>query len=179
VLFKRRKFDLRVWVLISFDFKCYLFRECYVRTSSDDYDLGQENLDKIYVHLTNNAIQKFSENYGKFEDGNQISLTELSDHLAESGQSNGLSGVEVKEKITKQNRDLIIHSLKAIKGKLKIRKFTFELVGYDFIIDEDLGVYMIEVNTNPCIEESSSLLKVLIPRMLDDMFKLTLDTVFS
>jgi hypothetical protein len=49
-----------------------------VRTSSDDYDLGQDNLDKIYVHLTNNAVQKFSENYGKFEDGNQISLQELS-----------------------------------------------------------------------------------------------------
>jgi len=31
-------------------------RECYVRTSSDDFDLGDENLDKIYVHLTNNAI---------------------------------------------------------------------------------------------------------------------------
>jgi hypothetical protein len=49
-----------------------------VRTSCEDYDLGQDNLDKIYVHLTNNAIQKFSDNYGKFEDGNQISLQELS-----------------------------------------------------------------------------------------------------
>jgi Tubulin-tyrosine ligase family len=56
--------------ILGFNF----FRECYVRTSSDDYDLGQDNLDKIYVHLTNNAVQKFSENYGKFEDGNQISL---------------------------------------------------------------------------------------------------------
>ncbi len=33
-----------------------LFRECYVRTSCEDYDLESENLDKIYVHLTNNAI---------------------------------------------------------------------------------------------------------------------------
>lgn len=82
MLFKKRKFDIRVWVLLSFDFRCYLFRECYVRTSCEDYDLGQDNLDKIYVHLTNNAIQKFSDNYGKFEDGNQISLQELSDNLA-------------------------------------------------------------------------------------------------
>ena len=52
-----------------------------MRTSSDDYDLGQDNLDKIYVHLTNNAVQKFSENYGKFEDGNQISLQELSVYI--------------------------------------------------------------------------------------------------
>ena len=46
------------------------FRECYVRTSCEDFDLEQDNLDKVYVHLTNNAIQKTSDNYGKFEDGN-------------------------------------------------------------------------------------------------------------
>jgi tubulin monoglycylase TTLL3/8 len=66
-----------------------------------------------------------------------------------------------------------------VKGKLKFRKHTFELIGYDFIIDEDLQSYLIEVNTNPCIEESSNLLKVLVPRMLDDMFRLTVDTVFN
>lgn len=90
-----------------------------------------------------------------------------------------MTGGQVKDHLNKAMKELIIHSLKAVKGKLKHRKFTFELVGYDFIVDEDLQSYMIEVNTNPCIEESSNLLKVLIPRMLDDMFRLTLDTVFN
>lgn len=31
------------------------------------------------------------------------------------------------------------------------------------------------MNTNPCLEESSNLLKCYIPWMLDDMFKLTID----
>jgi len=53
-----------------------------------------------------------------------------------------------------------------------------EIFGYDFILDEDLNPWLIEVNTNPCLEESSTLLKVLIPRMLDDALKLTLDVVF-
>jgi hypothetical protein len=52
-------------------------------------------------------------------------------------------------------------------------------MGYDFIIDENLQSYIIEVNTNPCIEESSSLLKMLLPRMLDDLFRLTVDQVFN
>ncbi|MFO0118192.1 MAG: hypothetical protein ACK521_11470 [bacterium] len=52
------------------------------------------------------------------------------------------------------------------------------MFGYDFIFDEDFNVYLIEVNTNPCIEESSNLLKTLLPRMLEDMFKLTVDVVF-
>ncbi len=59
-----------------------------------------------------------------------------------------------------------------------MRKHCFELMGYDFIIDENLQSYIIEVNTNPCIEESSQLLKNFLPRMLDDLFKITVDTVF-
>jgi D-alanine-D-alanine ligase-like ATP-grasp enzyme len=39
-------------------------------------------------------------------------------------------------------------------------------MGYDFILDQDLNVWLIEVNTNPCIEESSPLLAMLLPRML-------------
>lgn len=35
------------------------------------------------------------------------------------------------------------------------RKFCFEIYGYDFMIDEKLKPWLIEVNTNPCIEETS------------------------
>lgn len=35
---------------------------------------------------------------------------------------------------------------------------NFELLGYDFMIDEELKVYLIEVNTNPCLEQPCNLL---------------------
>ena len=47
------------------------------------------------------------------------------------------------------------------------------------MLDADLNCWLIEVNTNPCLEESSKLLEMLIPRMVDDMFKLTIDKVFN
>ena len=53
-----------------------------------------------------------------------------------------------------------------------------EIFGYDFMIDSNLRPWLIEVNTNPCLEESNALLRQLIPRMLDDAFKLTLDVMF-
>ena len=59
------------------------------------------------------------------------------------------------------------------------RKSCFELFGFDFIIDEDFNLWLIEVNTNPCIEESSTILKVYLPRMIDDMLKLTVDQFFT
>lgn len=46
------------------------------------------------------------------------------------------------------------------------------------MIDEDLTPWLIEVNTNPCLEETSALLRSLLPRMIDDAFKLTLDVCF-
>lgn len=58
------------------------------------------------------------------------------------------------------------------------RKHCFELFGFDFFIDNDYNVFLIEVNTNPCLEESSRLLKKLLPRMLDDLFKITIDQIF-
>ena len=58
------------------------------------------------------------------------------------------------------------------------RKHCFELFGYDFILDIDFNVWLIEVNTNPCIEESSELLKILLPRMIEDMLKITVDPIF-
>lgn len=82
LLFRKRKFDIRIWALISHDGKLYMFREAYVRTSSEEYDLAGEKLDQIYVHLTNNAVQKYSKNYGMFEEGNIVSVKTLSQELA-------------------------------------------------------------------------------------------------
>jgi tubulin---tyrosine ligase len=56
VLFRQRKFDIRVWALISHDCSVYIFKEGYVRTSSEPYNLDDSNLDQIYIHLTNNAV---------------------------------------------------------------------------------------------------------------------------
>jgi hypothetical protein len=58
---------------------------------------------------------------------------------------------------------LPIIELSLISARLKLnkhnRKFCFEILGYDFMIDKDLKPWLIEVNTNPCLEESSALLK--------------------
>ena len=66
LLIFERKFDIRVWVLITHEHKCYLFKEGYIRTSSYKYNCEQAADDEnMAVHLTNNAIQKYDSNYGK------------------------------------------------------------------------------------------------------------------
>lgn len=78
-LIRQRKFDIRVWVLVTPELSCYFFKEGYIRTSCENYtpdDLGNQ-----FIHLTNNAIQKFSEKYGEFEDGNQLSFDDFQSYL--------------------------------------------------------------------------------------------------
>lgn len=52
--------------------KGYFYEDGYIRTSCKEYDIN--NLDNKYIHLTNDAVQKNSEDYGKYENGNKMSL---------------------------------------------------------------------------------------------------------
>lgn len=65
-------------------------------------------------------------------------------------------------------KHLVALSFSSSRKKLfnKDRRNTFEIFGYDFLVQNNGKVFLIEANTNPCIEESNSLLARLIPRML-------------
>ena len=79
-------------------------------------------------------------------------------------------------------------TMQSVRKKLNAnsRNYSFELFGYDFLVDETFKAWLIEINTNPCLEESSKLLKMLLPRMIgnfliiiiDDALKLTVDQIF-
>jgi hypothetical protein len=75
-------------------------------------------------------------------------------------------------------KNQICLTLESVKSQLQTGKDFFELYGYDFIISEDFRAWLIEVNTNPSLEESCQYLKQLIPRMLNDALRLTVDQTF-
>jgi hypothetical protein len=52
------------------------------------------------------------------------------------------------------------------------------LFGYDFLIDEDFRVWLIEVNTNPYFGIANSYIADLLPKMIDDMTKLVVDPIY-
>ena len=58
------------------------------------------------------------------------------------------------------------------------RQYSFEIFGYDFMIDEDMKPWLIEVNTNPCLELSSPYLARIIPAMIENTIKIAIDPIF-
>ena len=129
------------------------------------------------MHLTNNAVQQFDKNYGKLEEGNQLSFKQGSQIIKEqTGQD-----IDFYTLLNEDILNIILMTMKCVdQGRLnpQNKKYQFEIFGYDFMIDESIKPWLIEVNTNPCIEETSQLLKMLLPRMIDDAFKLTLDYLY-
>lgn len=78
-------------------------------------------------------------------------------------------------------KEITYMAFSSVKKKINFyqRKNCFELFGLDYFISYDQKVWLIEVNENPCIECSSTLLSKLIPRMLNDAFKLTVDQIMD
>jgi hypothetical protein len=77
-LIKKRKFDIRCYGLFSTVNgiqKGYFYNDGYIRTSCKEYNTN--NLNNKFIHLTNDAIQKRSDDYGKFENGNKLSFKEF------------------------------------------------------------------------------------------------------
>ena len=60
----------------------------------------------------------------------------------------------------------------------KRQQHSFELFGFDFLIDNKFKPWIIECNTNPCLEINCSLLARLIPNMLNNVINLTADIIF-
>jgi hypothetical protein len=81
LLYYGRKFDVRMWVLVTPQFDVFYYRKAYMRTSS--YEYNSLKLQQV-VQLTNNCFQKKTEQYQKFEDGNTLPLSKLQEFLDES-----------------------------------------------------------------------------------------------
>lgn len=176
-LYNRRKFDIRHYILVSSIngiIKGYWYEEGYIRTTSYEYRL--EELSSS-IHLTNDAVQKHCKDYGKFEKGNKVSYREFQDHLdAKYGKGaydfEGLVGTQMKSIATEAIRAAYNH----IDPRRRLN--NFEILGLDLMVDSDFRPWLIEVNTNPCLELCCPLLARLIPAMVDNALRLCLDPVY-
>jgi len=78
--------------------------------------------------------------------------------------------------MNKLSTDLFRATFDKLDPKKRIN--TFEVFGLDFMIDDEFKIYLIEVNTNPCLELSAPLLARIIPNMLENAHKVVLDPLF-
>jgi len=181
LLIHGRKFDIRVLVLVvpsppTKTFKAYFWKHSYVRTTSKQYTLS--DISDREVHLTNDAIQKHGNSYGKYEAGNKMTLPQFEEYLSECDHCREESVVE--HKMIPRMKELIAESLHAVKDTINPngQEYCFEQFGYDFMVSDQNEVCLLEVNSNPCLEFSAPHLEQNLPSMIEEVFQKALDPVF-
>lgn len=155
-----RKFDIRQWVVVQ-DFsppKIWFYEECYLRFTNEEYSL--DNIYNRFVHLTNESLQKHSKKHNR--DKAMWTMSEFASHI----------GAENWRRIQEQLKDIVVWSIKACEGHVIGKRGSFELFGYDFMVDEQLRPWLIEVNMSPSMEYSTPVTKQLVKMVLQDTARL-------
>ena len=168
----KRKFDIRQWVLVTHlnPLTLWMWEEPYLRFSAEDYDI--DNFSNIYSHLTNNSIAKYSEKY-KSESLIKEDMWEL-DYFKKYLKEN-YNRENIWDEIYEKMKNAIICSFDSGKHEIVYRENCFELYGYDFMIDNELNVFLIEINSSPAMDYSTSITQKLVQEMSENLIQIVID----
>ncbi|XP_032508415.1 tubulin--tyrosine ligase isoform X3 [Phocoena sinus] len=137
--------QIRSWVLVDHQYNIYLYREGVLRTASEPYHV--DNFQDKTCHLTNHCIQKeYSKNYGKYEEGNEMFFEEFNRYLTSA------LNITLESSILLQIKHIIRSCLMSVEPAISTRHLpyqSFQLFGFDFMVDEEMKVWLIEVNGAP------------------------------
>ena len=164
----KRKFDMRVWVLLTHDYKVFVHKDGVLRTSCCDFNL--DDLKNKFVHMTNHSIQEEHEKFGSFEENNELFFAEFATKL-------GSEGVNFHDEIVPQIHRIVRRTFIAAKPILEsIEEIddynSFMFFGFDMIIDTDYKVWLQEINATPAIA------KRLLRSISDDIIEVAIDPLF-
>ena len=173
LLYKKRKFDIRCFVLVDGNLNVFFCREGHLKGSSELYDINTTNK---FIHITNHSLQKKSAKFEQFEFGNEMSYSDFKKFMEEENIP-----LDKFNSMIEDMKMLVKISFKSVGKKLlKVTPvFCFEIFGYDFILDNDFRPWILEINNNPGLGISSPVIQKLVPRMFDDALRLTLDKIFE
>jgi hypothetical protein len=200
LMIAKRKFDLRQWVVVTSwnPLTIYFYNECYTRFSVDEYTTDINDLDNLYIHLVNNSIGKNSENFNKTiiaENNNEIegymwSFSQFQQYLKwknkqekSSSSSSSSSSVNKEEeeedvllhKIRPRMKEIAIYSLMCASEAIEHRKNSWELYGFDFMIDSNYNTWLIEINSSPACDYSTKVTERYVQKALVELLSVVLD----
>uniref|UniRef100_A0A3B3WFE8 Tubulin tyrosine ligase-like family, member 1 n=1 Tax=Poecilia mexicana TaxID=48701 RepID=A0A3B3WFE8_9TELE len=108
-----KKFDLRLYVLVTTyrPLKCYMYKLGFCRFCTVKYTPSTSELDNMFVHLTNVAIQKHGDDYNHVH-GGKWTVSNLRLYLEST------RGKEVTNRLFDQIHWIVVQSLKAVAVSL-------------------------------------------------------------
>ncbi|KAE9542612.1 hypothetical protein AGLY_002523 [Aphis glycines] len=165
------KIDLRQWFLVTNmnPVVVWMYKEGYVRFCAKSFSM--KNMHES-IHLSNVRLQT---KYRKIRNPQvpeecMWHYRELQSHLRKIGQE-----YVWDELIFPGMSESIYAVLQATTDTANYRDKTFQLFGADFLITENFIPYLIEINSTPGLNPSTSVIANLVPMLLNDIVKVTVD----
>jgi hypothetical protein len=188
VLSDRKKYDMRIFAVVSSlqPLVAYLSTDFYIRQCAHEYELAtpespmseselSEEHDEahgaplteirdIYAHLTNKQISKQVSN-----DTLQLSAEQYIDAIGRDVYDTVVRP-QVIAAVTKTLR-----GWSDMHGEHDHRMRSFELLGFDILLDENLKVWVVEANVSPGLHLNSPIVRKHHPQLVRDMFSVLFD----
>ena len=186
-LINKLKYDFRLYVLITglSPLKIYLYKEGMIRFSTEEYSLDLNKIDELYIHITNVNVNK--KNRKLYKNANDVDTDEGSKwsllFYQKYCEKNGIDYNKIRQQMIDISiksilavRDLFLENIKANGTK---DRNHFKLFGYDFLLDVNLNVHLIEINGRPSLLMGDINDYKLKPQLIADALNLVGITPYS
>ena len=183
------KFDMRMYVLLYGvnPLRIFLFKDGLVRMATEEYvKPTEENIDNLFMHLTNYAINKKNDNFVQnvaddsdgdiHDDGtHKRSITSLIYTLKCMGKpykklKQDIDDLLIKTLIVAQPN--LSHLYKSCQPDDLENQMCFQILGFDVLIDENCKPWLIEVNQSPSFKADSGLDRRIKEKLVSDTLTL-------
>lgn len=174
-----RKFDIRQWVLLT-ELEprpvAFWFKRSYLRFCSRRFELSR--LQDRFTHLSNYSVQQHFASDCERNAG--APATESFDAMWSSERfQDALRETHGKDvwtdTILPQMQSSARHALRAVLPKLNVVGRGFEWLGFDFLVDGNHRVWLLEVNVSPDVSHSTDVTAELAPKATVDALNVVLD----
>lgn len=164
-----KKFDLRLYVLVTNykPLKIWMYSKGFARFCNETYTTDVAEMENMFVHLTNVAIQKYSDKYSD-KHGGKWGLQSLKFYIE------SVFGKDAMTRCFDGISNIIIQSIKSVQSVIINDKHCFEMYGYDILLDSSCKPWLIEINASPSLTTTNLADKLLKKKLIDDVFKIVL-----
>jgi len=180
LLDKQNKFDFRIYMLVaSVDPLIVYYHDGFLRVSLSKYDKNStdKNVHFTNTHLSKEIFQKAQNDKlydgmteDELRDYQMWTMEDLQTYLLETGKITDENWLD--NYLRPKFKEAFVHISRMAEESFYKSPSVFEMYGLDFVMDENLNIFLIECNASPQLIGTNQKKTSFLIKMLQDLFEI-------